>query len=291
VKRRILHTIKLDAIAAVDRPCQEGARAAIIKRESDDVTTISKKDHDDAIAKMIADHDAAVKKLQGEHTSALDVVNKSVADLKAELEKARMTDEEREHMEALDEEKKKKFLAKSAADRKAEVQLAKGADEQITINGTVIRKAKVGAESFAAFKSMHEQSEANKLAVTKAKDEAETARLEKRADDEFGKLPGTATEKAQVLKAVASAPEAVRLHLEKMLKAGQDAIAKGFERMGHGGGRDADPSIKKAADDFNGAVAKIQKRDDCSKSVALQKAAIEHPDLLKAYNEANRQAA
>jgi len=286
-----LKNLRLTELSLVDAPANPGARFTVFKRNDQMSDSITKKAHEDALAALKAEHTAALEKQAAEHTKALDAVTKSLNEVKADLEKAKMSDDEKEHFEGLDEDKRKKFLAKSAADRKAEVQLAKGADEQITINGTVIRKAKVGAESFAAFKSMHEQSEANKLAVTKAKDEAETARLEKRADDEFGKLPGTATEKAQVLKAVASAPEAVRLHLEKMLKAGQDAIAKGFERMGHGGGRDADPSIKKAADDFNGAVAKIQKRDDCSKSVALQKAAIEHPDLLKAYNEANRQAA
>lgn len=244
---------------------------------------ITQKAHDDALAALKAEHTTAIETLKSDHTKALE---KAVADLKADLEKAKMSDDEKEHCADMDEEKKKKFLAKSAADRKAEIALAKGADESITVGSTVIRKSKVGAEVFAAMKAQDDARKASEERVAKAEEAAQMAKLEKRADDEFKNLPGTTLEKAQALKAVAAAPEAVRTHLEKMLAAGEAAIAKSFTRMGASGG--PDPSIKKGQDDFNAAVSKIQKRDECTKSEALGKAAIEHPDLYEAYQEAGR---
>lgn len=56
-KKRILHNLKLSTIAAVDYPCQEGARAAIIKRRPDAPATPSLLAV--AIAKYVSSDDGA----------------------------------------------------------------------------------------------------------------------------------------------------------------------------------------------------------------------------------------
>src|SRR3546814_141264 len=115
-KKRILRDFRLDKIAAVDNPCQEGARVAIIKRKEDDMPdTITKKEHEDALA-------ALTKKFEDLAAKSVEEITKLRVDLEVEKAKAKMTDEDKEFMEdEKDEEKKKKFLALSPELRKAEI--------------------------------------------------------------------------------------------------------------------------------------------------------------------------
>lgn len=287
MKRRVLNHVKLDAIAAVDRPCQEHAIAQIIKRESDDMN-ITKKEHDDAIAALETKHKAAIDALQATHKSELEAVTKSVDSIKTDLAVAKLSDDERACYGEMDDEKKKKFLAASPAERAAQVTVAKAADESITIGNVTIRKSKVGAEVFASIKASEDARRESDARIAKAEENALVAKLEKRASEDFGKVVGTASLKAKVLRHMEKADPETKAAFEAIMKSTQDMIEKGFERVGSRGGND--PSIRKGQNDFNAEVTKIMKRDECSRSDALIKAAQEQPDLYKAYQEAGLQA-
>jgi hypothetical protein len=117
------------------------------------------------------------------------------------------------------------------ATEKAKVaDLAKAADiakndEVLKVGETEVRKSAVGEASFAFMKA--QQAE-----IQKARDEADMERLQKRAETEIGHLPGEAIAKAKVLKAINGMGEEDRKVLDTMLKAGEAAITKGFEKFG-----------------------------------------------------------
>lgn len=273
MKRRVLHTIKLNAIAAVDRPCQEGARVAIIKRESDDM---EKKEHDDAIAA-----------LKAEHKTEVDAINKKLADLADELAKAKLTPDEQACMDGMKPDAKKKFMELSADERAKQVTTFKSADETLTIGGTTIRKSVVGADSFAVMKAQQEQIVANKAAIDKANETAELATFEKRASTDYSHVGGAdASMKAKILKAMAGAPEEVRKAFEAMMKAHEETAKKAFEKLGSSG--KSTDEIQKGKAPFETKVAEIQKRDKTNRLDALDKATKEFPAEFEAYQEAGR---
>lgn len=278
-KKRILRDFRLDKIAAVDNPCQEGARVAIIKRKDDDMNEIEK---------LKKEHDEAIAKINGDWQTKLDALTKQVekmqADLEVEKAKAKMTDEDKEFMEdEKDEEKKKKFLAMTPELRKAEIAKRKSGDETIVVGGATIRKSVVGEAAFGVLKAQQVLIEESKTALAKAEDERETAKIEKRVDEEFKHVVGKTADKAKVLKHMAKASKDVQDAFEAIMKSAESMIAKGFERFGHG---DGSVDVRKGQAPFNEAVSKIMARDKISKSRAMEKAAIEHPDLYEAYQDA-----
>ena len=244
--------------------------------------TITQKDHDDAIAKLQAEHKTAIEKMAADNATALAAV-------KADLEKAKMSDDEKEHAERLkDEDKKKAYLALPQAERQAVAKAAKVADEQITVGGAVIRKSVVGDAVFTAMKTQQADIEKNAKDLLKAQDDAEMARLEKRADDEFKAVPGTVTIKSQMLKRIMGWPDDLKAAGLSLLKAHNDLVAKGFERMGsNGGGID----ISKARGGFMAKVSMIEGRDKVGRVAAMQKARQEFPDEYNAFQNGDQQAA
>lgn len=166
--------------------------------------------------------------------------------------------------------KGREFLAKHAP--------ATG-DEVLKVGDQTISKAAVGDAQFAFFKLQNDRME-------KAEREARITKLEKRASDEFGGLPGTDLEKAMLLDHLASAPEDVRKAAEAILTAAQKNIGKAFERIGKGadagGGGPGEDAIKKGRTDFAAKVEDIASRDKIDKAEAMSKARREFPDLYKA---------
>lgn len=174
-------------------------------------------------------------------------------------------------MEGADGKPTKKGLAFIAKHQPAD------ADEILKVGDRSIRKSVVGEDQFAIFKAQQEE-------LTKARDERELAKLEKRAGDEFSALPGTDSEIALVLKHMASAPEAVRKSADAIFTAAQknkgafESIGKSGRKGGEGGGADA--AITKRAE-FGGKVSEIAKRDGIGRADAMGKARREYPDLYK----------
>ena len=65
--------------------------------------------------------------------------------------------------------------------------------------------------------------------------------------------------------------------------AAEKMASGGFRMIGSG---EQPEEVRKALGDFNGKVAEIEKRDNCSRFEAMRKARTEHPELFEAYREA-----
>lgn len=351
--KRVIRELKLSHIAAVDRPCQEGARAILIKRAPDDAwDALAKLDLSyarsfaeivieneqrearwradqemwplfDALrdtlssiaADQVLDQNQKLTRVQesvSEFVAALRAKWPDVADeiseiakvskdaaamapfLKAEASESEMEVDMDElaklKQQVADLEKKNGELethlsaantAKAAAEGEVTAATAKvveletrvetlekAADETITVAGNSVSKREVGATQFAVFKGLQ--------------NEAETARLEKRADDEFGSLPGTTAERAAVLKHMASAPEDVRKAFDAIATTAEKAMSGAFESLGHR----PSAETRKAAGDFMAKVEEVKKRDGIGKSDAMTKARREFPAEFEAYQNA-----
>jgi len=155
--------------------------------------------------------------------------------------------------------------AKTAAEGErdtAKAALVTATEEVVKVGEREIKKSIVGEDMFAVVKAQQE--------------ETLTARLEKRAAEEFPNVVGTATEKALVLKARESLPEPAQKALDAILTSAQ-AMAKGaFGRFGHGGG-EGGGDTEKAVATYKGKVAEIAKRDNIPEHRAMAKARSEFP--------------
>lgn len=198
---------------------------------------------EDTMATEIEKKLAEVEKALTEKTEALAKAEKTMADLKAEEEKKAKEDE----------------LKKS--------------DETVEIAGQTIRKSAVGAETFAVMKSQAEEIKKANERISKAEEAAEMAKLEKRASEEFAFIPGTDAEKASLLKFLGSDAEKGKA-VEALLKSLNDKNEPNFKSVGVN--KTADSAVAQEA-----KIAEIQKRDNISKSAAMEKAVSEAPELFK----------
>lgn len=238
--RRKLRGLKLSAIAAVDRPCQEGARAVFFKRAEDD---------EESTMKTIEQLQADVEKLTGQLASATTL---------AATEKAR-ADTAEASLKSKDDDMK----AKEEECAKLRTDLAKATDEIITHEGKEFRKSEVGELSFSIAKS--------------AIAERDQARFEKRASDEFSHVVGTTAEKALVLKARETMSEEAQKALDAILTSSEKMIAAGFDRIGEHGG--VTPTVKQATENFEAKVREIETAEKMSGTDAMREARKRFPDL------------
>lgn len=169
-----------------------------------------------------------------------------------------------------------------AATKKGAVK--KGADETVVIDGKTIAKSDVGQNMFAIFKAQAARLQKAEEDIAKERDLRVTAEFKKRADDLYPHVPGSTDERADMLKAIDKMPEALKKSFEKVLESSERLAKSAFDTLGISGTSGA-TDVKKAAVDFNGKVAEIAKRDGISRSAAMSKARVEHPDLFKAYND------
>jgi hypothetical protein len=174
---------------------------------------------------------------------------------------------------------KTKKAAEAAEVKKVE------ADEEIVFKGQTIKKSAVGEIQFSIAKAMSEELTKNSEAIAKAQNEALLAKLEKQADAEFAHVPGSAIERAEMLKAIGLMDAELRKNFEAVFASAEKLAKAGFEKLGVAGG-DSD-NIKKNAEDFLTKVSDIQKRDGSKRAEAMTKARAEHPDLFKAYQSNN----
>ena len=147
-----------------------------------------------------------------------------------------LTGEERAHFEALPEEARTAFLAKSADDRKAEIEAVAKAEQDANpvvftaADGTEFRKSD-DPRAIAMAKRLDATEQEN--AALKARDEQTT--LEKRAEAELPHLPGDVKTRAAMLKAIDGIEdEAQREAALGALKAQNEAMSKAFQTYGHG---------------------------------------------------------
>ena len=177
----------------------------------------------------------------------------TVEELGAQLARAHavvaLTGEERAHFEALPEEARTAFLAKSADDRKAEIgAVTKAAQDANPVvftaaDGTEFRKSD-DPRAIAMAKRLDATEQEN--AALKARDEQTT--LEKRAEAELPHLPGEVKTRAAMLKAIDGIEdEAQREAALGALKAQNEAMSKAFQTYGHG----AQPEPGSSADQLD----------------------------------------
>lgn len=183
-----------------------------------------------------------------------------------------LTEAEKQHYLSLSDDDKVQFLAKSASDRVAVV-------KSFEVDTSAVYTSAAGHVFTKA-------DDSRLVDLAKRNDELEKRledeQLEKRAETNLGNLPGTLKVRAAILKAVDSiADEATRTAAHASIQAGDLAIKSAFTTLGSRG-----ESLSKTARDFDKAVGDIMIRDNCSKSAALEKAAVEHAEAFRAYQEA-----
>lgn len=351
-RKRILRNLKLSAIAAVGRPCQEGAKAVIIKRapdpcefavaaakyyvENDQARTfaevLNEQEFDRELWPMVDALSTSIRTIMGDKdlsgagretkiTTSVDEFLSAVrskapaaaAKIESELAKTFKGDPEMKTVEQLtlevaeltgqmtsakaqittltaerDAQKTRADAAeagkvaaeasKTAAEGElvtAKAALVAATDETISVGGQEIKKSVHGEAQFTVMKALA--------------GERDIARLEKRAESEFGHVVGTPTEKAQVLRAIEAVPdEPTRKAAEAILLSAEKLAKAGFDRLGMTDDQIAE--VSKAVGDFDAKVDEIVKRDSIPKFQAMQKARNEHPALFEAMREAQENA-
>lgn len=283
--KRIMHEFKLDEISAVDRPAQAHAKMTLMKR------------HNPADAN-VGDHIGKKENQMSDELKKVADLEKQVADMTAKAEaqtaqlaeltlKASMTDIEKNYYEGLDDTAKKSFAALSAADRLSKAKLAKAekeaGDEVLkTSDGMEIRKSVVGDSMFAFAKSQEARISKQAEDLAKAQEATAMAGFTKKAETELAHLPGELTAKAELLKSVATLPEAVRTTLDTMLKAGDGALKVAFNTVGKRGGEAREGS---AEAQLNKKAADLRKADaSLTQAQAITKAYNENPALVDQMN-------
>lgn len=213
-----------------------------------------------------------------------DKVQKEAAVAKALAE---MSEEERSYYKNFKTDKEKEeFLELDPEKRKEKLKAEKALDESVVIEGETISKRAVGEAAFTIFKKQAARIEKQEQALKKEREDREMSDLRKRADDDYSHVPGSTDERAAMLKALTTLDEPVRKSFEAVLQQSEKLAKSGFERVGSRGGKPADESMEKKAQDFESKLNKIRADfPKLSKQDSLKKARQENPDLFKAYQE------
>jgi hypothetical protein len=150
--------------------------------------------------------------------------------------------DEFEFVKMLSNEEKDKFLDSSEEDRKKVMKKKTDSlnSESLTVDGVTITKAEVGEGVFAVLKKQQESIQATKeenkkLADDVSKEVAKRREIElaKKAEEEYSALPGDPIEKGRALGYVEALPKEAKEVISQMLKAGNEALAKGMNEFGH----------------------------------------------------------
>lgn len=112
------------------------------------------------------------------------------------------------------------------------------------------------------------------------RERAELLEFSKRADDEFGAYPGTAEERARVLMAVRTLPDAERATLTTMLKSGQAALTS---MTGPTGGLGGEADVVKRVEAM--AEELLKKGEAKTREQAIAKVLQQNPKLYDEYNK------
>lgn len=202
----------------------------------------------------------------------LEKAKKENDELTAKLAKAElmagMTDDQKKFHKGLEGDAKEAFEKADSDARDAIIAKANETDEEFDADGVIIKRSEVGAGMFAFMKAQAAKNAKLEADLKKSNEENIQKAYETRAEKELPHLPGTAVEKAEMLKAIDGIPnEDMRKKQMEMLKASDAAMAKQFEQTG---------SDTTNADQL-GANAKLNK-------MAQDHAAKENIPFAKAYS-------
>lgn len=269
-RQHVIKELDLSEISAVDNPAQVHARATIMKRGG---PPKGGKDCPECDGEGCDEcNQTGVMNVSGKEKPMSDEYAKKIADLEAKVTDLtkRLTDAEAAVTKSAAEVAKKD--AEIADVKKAKEAVEK--DEIVKVGDEEVRKSIVGEASFKVIKAQQAQ-------IVTEIGKREMVELEKRAETDFPHLPGKATEKATVLKALNTMGEETRKTLETMLKAGEAAMAKSFKETGHSfEGSNDSPSVK---------LEKYVQAYAADKKVEIGKAHVDlgqDAEYRKLYNEA-----
>lgn len=209
----------LDELAVIDNPLVKFIEAVA-------TGTITEPNNEDDLMKT------ELEKLADEIKVLKELGVKATADLAAALIVAKLSDGEKAFMTEMDDAAKKAFTGLSGDERKAKMDLKKANDETIVVAGQTISKLAVGQVMFEVVKAQQADLATQKADVKKANETAAMAVFTKRASDDFSHLTGTPAELADVLKAIATMPEAAQKTAEAVFKSAEELAKKAFVATG-----------------------------------------------------------
>lgn len=248
-----LTNLSVNEVSFCRRGMNKHARVALFKRDGADTedensnavrrTMKAGISGDNPDNKGDPDMSADLEKKIGDLTTQLAEVTKKLADAEtvvAAFKKAEsLTPAEKEFAASLSDAQKGKFMAAEAGERK-DMMSKRANDEVLKVGGAEIRKSDNPA-MFEIVKAQQADIAKAREDVAKERDARELVEMTKRAEGEFGNLPGEPVAKAKVLKAVAAMPETERTELEKILKAANTAMKGVFKVVGADGEANGDP--------------------------------------------------
>jgi hypothetical protein len=190
-----------------------------------------------------------------------------------------------------DETAKAAFLKLDASAQAEEVRKATEGDETVMFEGVSYSK-KADPTFFGFVKAQAAKTAKLEKALEVEREARQAAEFAKRANEELASLPGTEAEKIAVLKAMDGMGDEGKKALTSMLKAANGIGKLAFERLGSAGvlkvtgngapvGSDEDFE-EKAAASFEKRINEVKKRDKCTSTEAMERAALEYP---KEYEE------
>lgn len=223
-------------------------------------------------------------------------LSKRVETLKAEKEEAvtkaktleqiaSLNADEKDYYDKANDAEKAKFLAMNKSDRVKAIKKALEDDETVEFDGQVFSKRNTDPAVFGFIKSQVAHTAKLEKQLEEERTKRTEAELAKRAKDELTHLPGSEEDKINILKALDKMSESERKAMEAVLKAASSTAALALTRFGTNGARDG--SIGKnngGVHPFEKAIHDIRKRDNCSRTEAMQKARLEHPDEFADWN-------
>ena len=226
-------------------------------------------EHEDSMSEEVAKKAEALEAQVAELTKSLALAESL----------AKLSDKERAFMSQLDDEAAEEFRAAAKEKRDQLMNKAAEGDEVFkSVDGMEIRKSAVGP-AFDILKSQDEALRVTRAELAKQADRAQTVELMKRAEEEFANLPGETVAKVAVLKGLAGLDVDAQATLTAMLKAGNEALAKGFQSFGVSGGKPQD--ITKAAKRDELIKAHMAANPNVTKAVAEVAVISAHPELYE----------
>ena len=232
---------RIDEISGVDSPAQQGASVLIMKRS--EPTKEPQKIDPTELAKLIAkqllpkEGDSTMSEKKGNDDLAKAQEAAQAAEAKAERLEAiiAMPADVRKHFDGLEGEAADDFLKATTEARAKIVEKAQKAEADAdpvvytTSEGHEIRKS-----AGAAFIAMAKSNDALVKRNAALEAEREQERLEKRADEELGFLPGTVQTRAAMLKAIEAIPDEEQRGLAmETLKSQNESMSHAFTAQGH----------------------------------------------------------
>jgi hypothetical protein len=218
-----------------------------------------------------------VKKAEGLEAQVAELVKKlAESDIVA-----KMSDDEKKYLASLnDDAKADEFRAAASADRAKLMRKHNESDEVFkSAEGHEIRKSAVGEGVFSILKAQEDAIKATRAEMVKAAAHAQTVEFTKTAETDYANLPGETVAKVAVLKGMHQMDDVAKAALEQMLKAGNAALAKGFQSFGVQGGKPSD--IAKSTK----LAMEIKKRMDADVNLTKAQAEVNtlsaHPELYE----------